>query len=72
MAAAATCVLHRSRRAAACVLLMLPRCPAFPTAGFSLGALEQLLAENQRLAAVEAQAVGQVAAAAQLRELQVG
>lgn len=43
-----------------------------PAAGFSLGALEQLLAENQRLAAVEAQAVGQAAAAAQLRELQVG
>lgn len=41
-------------------------------AGFSLGALEQLLAENQRLAAVEAQSAGQASLAAQLRELQVG
>ena len=40
-------------------------------AGFSLSALEQLLAENQRLVAVEAQAAGQAAFTAQLRDLQV-
>ncbi|KAI7844952.1 hypothetical protein COHA_001599 [Chlorella ohadii] len=37
---------------------------------FSLSALEQLLAENQRLAAVETQAAGQAAFTAQLRDLQ--